>query len=236
MSLGTKIKAYRKKAGMSQEKLAELCGVSRQAIAKWESDLSMPNSDHLFQLAQIFHVSAENLLAAEETQKEEKKKQFKKNISAGFFMILTYLLVYLLGRIICAKPQDQSVLGWLFGTDSIYYLYGWLLTSKLFWIAMLISVLPAFFGKIYYSLTTLVSFVLGIFIGEIFCPYPQGAFYGHNHYGWAIWLLIFLLSIGMGIALEKIMKKEYSQHDLKLWFGCWMLCFVIAVVFVYAVR
>ena len=85
-------------------------------------------------------------------------------------------------------------------------------------------------------MTTLVSFVLGIFIGEIFGPYPQGAFYGHNHYGWAIWLLIFLLSIGMGIALEKIMKKEYSQHDLKLWFGCWMLCFVIAVVFVYAVR
>ncbi len=36
MKLSEKIQYYRKKAGMSQDALAELVGVSRQAISKWE--------------------------------------------------------------------------------------------------------------------------------------------------------------------------------------------------------
>lgn len=40
MTLGERILNYRKRAGMSQEKLAELLGVSRQVVSKWEGDLS----------------------------------------------------------------------------------------------------------------------------------------------------------------------------------------------------
>ena len=40
MTLGEGIKARRQQAGLSQEKLAELVGVSRQAVAKWESGRS----------------------------------------------------------------------------------------------------------------------------------------------------------------------------------------------------
>ena len=37
MSLGDKIKEYRKSSGLSQEELAEKLNVSRQAITKWEN-------------------------------------------------------------------------------------------------------------------------------------------------------------------------------------------------------
>ena len=37
MTLEEKIKHYRKQAGLSQEKMAEKIGVSRQAITKWEN-------------------------------------------------------------------------------------------------------------------------------------------------------------------------------------------------------
>lgn len=37
--------------GYSQEKFAELPGVSRQAVTKWESNLSRPSSDNLMTLA-----------------------------------------------------------------------------------------------------------------------------------------------------------------------------------------
>lgn len=41
MTLGEKLKMYRKQKGVSQEKIAELVGVSRQAVTKWESGGSL---------------------------------------------------------------------------------------------------------------------------------------------------------------------------------------------------
>ncbi len=62
MTLGTKIKELRKLNGMSQEYLAEQMDVSRQAISKWENDTAQPSSQNLYKLAQLFGVSAEELM------------------------------------------------------------------------------------------------------------------------------------------------------------------------------
>lgn len=48
--LGAEIRRYREKHGDSQEHLAELVGVSRQAISKWEQDQAVPTSDNLERL------------------------------------------------------------------------------------------------------------------------------------------------------------------------------------------
>ena len=66
MTLGEKIKACRQAAGMSQEKAAELVGVSRQAVTKWEANPSAPNTENLFKLAEIFGTTVELLLASQE--------------------------------------------------------------------------------------------------------------------------------------------------------------------------
>ena len=50
MTLGERILNYRKRAGMSQEKLAELLGVSRQAVSKWEGDAAQPELDKIVAL------------------------------------------------------------------------------------------------------------------------------------------------------------------------------------------
>lgn len=47
MSLGEKLKENRKKAGLSQEELAEKLNVSRQAITKWENDKGFPSIESL---------------------------------------------------------------------------------------------------------------------------------------------------------------------------------------------
>ena len=64
--IGERIAYYRKKAGMSQEKVAEYLGVSRQAVTKWEGDLSKPSSDNLIKLANLFEVDVEILLGNKE--------------------------------------------------------------------------------------------------------------------------------------------------------------------------
>ena len=45
MTLGQRISLYRKKLNISQEELGARLGVSRQAVSKWETDLSSPGSE-----------------------------------------------------------------------------------------------------------------------------------------------------------------------------------------------
>jgi Predicted transcriptional regulators len=62
MILAEKIQLLRKKKGYSQETLAELCRVSRQAISKWEADIALPETDKLLLLGNLFQVSLDVLL------------------------------------------------------------------------------------------------------------------------------------------------------------------------------
>jgi transcriptional regulator with XRE-family HTH domain len=66
---GEKIQALRNENKMSQEKLAELLGVSRQAVSKWEIGLSNPTTENLIRLAEIFQVSMDEIAKPETTVK-----------------------------------------------------------------------------------------------------------------------------------------------------------------------
>lgn len=62
MIFADKIMNLRKKAGWSQEDLAEKVGVSRQSISKWESGQSIPDINRIIELSKIFDVSTDYLL------------------------------------------------------------------------------------------------------------------------------------------------------------------------------
>lgn len=62
MTLGEKIASVRKEKGMTQEMLAEQLGVTRQAVARWETGLSVPDADLLVKLADVLEVSVAELL------------------------------------------------------------------------------------------------------------------------------------------------------------------------------
>lgn len=61
-SLGEVLKKHRVNCKMTQEFVAESLGVSRQAVSKWESGLSDPNTTNLISLGRLFGVTAESLL------------------------------------------------------------------------------------------------------------------------------------------------------------------------------
>ena len=63
MTLGSKIAKYRKEKNWKQDQLAEMLGVTPQAVSKWENDLSCPDVMMLPKLAQIFGVTIEELLS-----------------------------------------------------------------------------------------------------------------------------------------------------------------------------
>ena len=51
MSLGKNIASRRKSQNFSQEDIATLVGVSRQAVSKWEKELSSPSTENIIRLA-----------------------------------------------------------------------------------------------------------------------------------------------------------------------------------------
>ena len=115
MNLSTKIYELRKAKGMSQEKLAELVGVSRQSISKWESGETIPELERLVELSRIFEVTTDYLLKPGEmdeltirTEKLEKRqndlqsevrKEHIKNIrilSTGFIYAIALAIFFYL--------------------------------------------------------------------------------------------------------------------------------------------
>jgi transcriptional regulator with XRE-family HTH domain len=61
-TIGQNIASLRKKNNITQEALAEICGVSPQAVSKWENDVSCPDVALLKTIARAFGVSVDELL------------------------------------------------------------------------------------------------------------------------------------------------------------------------------
>lgn len=70
MNLNEKIFYCRKKAGLSQEALAEAIGVSRQSISKWETGEASPEIGKLPLLAAAFGVTTDWLLSQEPVEED----------------------------------------------------------------------------------------------------------------------------------------------------------------------
>lgn len=60
-TLGRFIASRRKYMGLTQEELAEKIGVSKSAIAKWETDGGLPDRDNLKSLSDALHTTADDL-------------------------------------------------------------------------------------------------------------------------------------------------------------------------------
>lgn len=67
MSFSKRLIHLRSVKGMSQEELASLLNITRQSVSKWESEQSMPESDKIIHLSEIFGVTTDYLLKGVET-------------------------------------------------------------------------------------------------------------------------------------------------------------------------
>lgn len=71
MSVGERITALRKERNLSQGQLAEALEVSRQAVSKWENDLSSPDTIKLIKLAEVLDTEVEYLATGRKPVYEE---------------------------------------------------------------------------------------------------------------------------------------------------------------------
>ena len=129
MTIDQKIVQLRMSKGLSQEQLAEMLGVSRQSVSKWEMGQALPQIDKVLQLAEIFNVSTDELLyekmniSALSTERKKNKyfgtDGFRGEANVG----LTSMHAYKIGRFLgwyyssklsgCSKPgyRPRIVIG-----------------------------------------------------------------------------------------------------------------------------
>lgn len=62
MNLGNNLFQSRKKAGLSQETVAEKLGISRQTISKWETGETIPDIYQAKKLSKIYNISLDDLI------------------------------------------------------------------------------------------------------------------------------------------------------------------------------
>lgn len=100
MSFGENLINLRRQKGWSQDDLANNLNISRQAISKWETDISKPDVDNLERISKIFSVTIDNLLdndlpndkaVALDVKKKEKKE---KTITIVKLMIIAVIILY----------------------------------------------------------------------------------------------------------------------------------------------
>ena len=71
MNLADRLHDLRKKSGYSQEQLADLLGISRQAISKWESGQGKPDLDNIIKLTELYNISADYIITGQDFQKND---------------------------------------------------------------------------------------------------------------------------------------------------------------------
>lgn len=121
MTLGKRIGRLRKERKLSQEYVAESLNVTRQAVSKWENDLSSPDTDNLIALAKLLDVDVDFLASGELTvemvsdpipeppkpPKPEKPKRSRKKLMI-LLLIGSLCANMLLGFLWIREKNDRS--------------------------------------------------------------------------------------------------------------------------------
>ena len=109
VSFGENLRNIRKQRNVTQEQLAEMLGVSRQAISKWESNNGYPETEKLIVISKSLNISIDYLLN-DESVMETKERTEEKNIvyaSIGKIAITTYDKSNV---VVCQSVKSSSVL------------------------------------------------------------------------------------------------------------------------------
>lgn len=95
MGVGSKIKEYRTKAGLTQKELADELHVTYQAVSRWENEDAEPSFDMLKDLCKILNCSTDDLFEICKQQDEEKKEEQPQIIE----------------RVIVKEPEQKIIIG-----------------------------------------------------------------------------------------------------------------------------
>ncbi len=204
MTIGERISELRRTASLSQEYVAEKLGVSRQAVSKWETDASAPDTYNLIALSSLFGVSVEYLATGRTptpTPDEAHKAGLQKAIGTqrilGFILLGAGLISLILGILL------EEILILL----SFYMLLGSV-------ICLAVHKNIGFFSM--WAFLALTALCLSGMVGNLFCIFIP-SFYNDLSYGMSsIWMIISFifwiwLLAAITVTVVRIVKNKKAK-------------------------
>lgn len=226
MKTGSYLAALRKGAGMTQQEVADRLGVSNKTISKWESGGGFPDIAILPALAELYGVTADDLLAGETVRQ-----------STGGHQVEQYLAQRgeLRWRICYASAALCLLAGVLFCTT----LWAYLLTAAAvaaIWIGWgscpkdavrrrIAMLLPC--GVMLVWIASYYVFAYTRMPHKLLADYPNGSsvvFYLYDFFRWDLTLLLlpplYLLlrsAVRKGSGERHLLPRPYFQVTIGLW-------------------
>ena len=114
MTLGEKLRNARKQEGLTQEQLSEKLGISRSAVAKWETDNGIPDISNLIALSDEFGQSLDELI--KENTAVKKKLIADSSAKKWHILIIMYLLAIVAYVTYFAICHNILMIGFLIAT------------------------------------------------------------------------------------------------------------------------
>ena len=210
---GDYLKQLRTQNNLSQEKLAEKLGVSRQSISKWEQGYAVPDTDNMFKLSKLYGMSVDAILNCGETavipavenaegketadapvsaginkepeakDNNDKTKQHKKKKRSWIFAAYPVIAIFVMAALGCINSELWKT-SWIF-----------LLTIPLFYTGIF-----AYEKKnlliFCYPVVVLIIFLLGGFYFSLWHPL------------WILFITIPIYYIGAGFAYKNKKNKK----------------------------
>lgn len=112
---GVYLKELRVKNKLSQEKLGEKLGLSRQSISKWEQGYATPDTENLLKLSEIYNVSVDTILKCGETEETDEAEPAEKiNDEANFNEKDVKPEIIVVERPASKEPEKHKKRGWFY--------------------------------------------------------------------------------------------------------------------------
>lgn len=197
MNIADRIQELRKSKGVSQEQLADVVGVSRQAVSKWESEQTIPDLDRVVIMSEYFGVTTDYILKGIEPVKEEKGFRISNKVKAGIVIglgVISNLILFILSRLSTVPipfyymENGKKIVEW--GGDHVGHSYRYFLE---FYDSEFIAVLAWLF-------------IIG---GLIYLLYSMGCFKQRKRF---ISVIAVIVVIAMAVLSFCPLKKYYEKH------------------------
>jgi transcriptional regulator with XRE-family HTH domain len=124
LSIGKSIKALRKEKDLTQERLAEIFGVSFQAVSKWETGAAYPDIEMLPGIARFFGVTTDALLGVDVSRIEEQIREICDEATRLFNAREYVAALPLLRKAVAKFPMS----------DELQYCLAWALRGNIYFV------------------------------------------------------------------------------------------------------
>lgn len=213
MEFQENIVKFRKERGLSQEELAALCNVSRQAISKWENGQANPDLENLKQLSKCLQVSIDELLGNQNAQYNEKvvyvQTGFQKEYTSKRTFLHTPLVQVNIGRGRDTRGKRRVAKAWIaIGNTSIGLISIGFLSAGVISLGFLTFGICMAIGLLSLSLFAIGTLAIGLFaIGTL----------AIGVYTIGVLSIGFQVSLGvLAIGTNAIGVSAYGDHVLLL--------------------